>query len=158
MKEDAPCCQAIRSPTASPFEIVQLGYYDGTTEFREHRPRPPRPGVAGDGWITQGDPGDSGEDCFYSPMPLIGFAVSLQRGARMSGIRHLGGIRLVPELRSAVRVEAQFGSRSAVVPEEELRQAADDFARKVKPFFLDRVPQIERHPKWHEWFPEEVPG
>ena len=32
MKEDAPCCQAIRSPTASPFEIVQLDYYDGTTE------------------------------------------------------------------------------------------------------------------------------
>ena len=60
-------------------------------EFREHRPRPPRPGLAGDGWITQGDPGDSGEDCLYSPMPLIGFAVSLQRGARMSGIRNLGG-------------------------------------------------------------------
>ena len=32
MKEDAPCCQAIRSRAASPFQIVQLGYYDGTTE------------------------------------------------------------------------------------------------------------------------------
>ena len=40
--------------------------------------------------------------------------------------------------------------------EEELRQAADDFAWKVKRFFLDCVPEIERHPKWHEWFPDEV--
>ena len=27
-----PCCQAIRGPTLSPFEIIQLGYYDGVTE------------------------------------------------------------------------------------------------------------------------------
>jgi hypothetical protein len=125
-------------------------------EFREHRPRPPRPGLAGDGWITQGDQGDKGEDCLYSPMPLIGFALSLQRGARMSGIRNLGGIRLVPRPRGAVRVEVQLGSRSAVAPEEELRLAADDFARRVKRSFLDRVPEIKRHPKWSEWFPDEV--
>ncbi len=32
MKEDSTCCLAIHSPTASPFEIVQIDYYDGTTE------------------------------------------------------------------------------------------------------------------------------
>lgn len=31
MEPALPCCQAIRQPTASPFDVVQLDYYDGTT-------------------------------------------------------------------------------------------------------------------------------
>jgi hypothetical protein len=32
MSDNAACCQEIRTRSASPFEVVQFDYYDGTTE------------------------------------------------------------------------------------------------------------------------------
>jgi hypothetical protein len=114
----------------------------------------PKPILRGEGWCTV----PKSEDPRYASVALLGFAIELcgiavpRNSAVDSSWVHMGALSFKRIEDGSVQVRSGILGREAVVGSDELRVASLAFLRRVKSFFLTRVPGIEKHKSWNKWF------
>lgn len=113
------------------------------------------PALRGEGWCTV----PKIEDPRYANVALLGFATELcgivasanDREVRSSWV-HMGPLSFKRIEAGSMHIRSSLLGREAVATSDELRVASLAFLLRVKSFFLDRVPGIQRHKGWNKWF------
>lgn len=100
----------------------------------------------------------------WRPLPLLGFATHLHNALRSiedDGSRQItlaeGGQILLRRDGDEVRISSSILDRKDVsVRYDELLAASGRFLAEVRDLLLKRIPSMQEHPNWSEWFP--TPG